>query len=461
MITFYYILRDVCKPLLGRGWGGLLFFCTMMLTSCVNDLPYDAEIGAPKLVLNALLQPDSILTARVSRTVHFLDNEDAPRLSDAIVTATINGEEHALAYDAATQQYRCDYRLQAGDEVTLTATHAIGTATATQRVACPTPIHITHVATQPFTNPGDPVSLATLNDVDSAMLVSLYIDDPIEEANYYRLTVDYEGRYEVNWDEEGYMASPNLSQGEELDSAIAESPNCPSVYSERSLQRVASMASRAERGEHSALCDGVWTSPKGGGSCLWPLRAANVVSKRSAEQSPRGRGEAFYPHYLLTESSMRLILESETASQLIGSLLYMTSSNSIVFSDEQLRDKEGRPVIDLLMLLESPRSASNGMNNPESGWGGDDIWEEDNYIFPADTVSQATYHYSFTLETFSEDYYHYMQSVSSYEIMGGAFVGEATPIHSNIRGGLGIVGSYSLAPMAYGERRATLPTPAM
>ena len=33
--------------------------------------------------------------------------------------------------------------------------------------------------------------------------------------------------------------------------------NSPSVYSERSLQRVASMASRAERGEHSALCDGV------------------------------------------------------------------------------------------------------------------------------------------------------------------------------------------------------------
>ena len=33
--------------------------------------------------------------------------------------------------------------------------------------------------------------------------------------------------------------------------------NCPSVYSERSLQRVASMASRAERGECSALHDGV------------------------------------------------------------------------------------------------------------------------------------------------------------------------------------------------------------
>ena len=398
MITFYYILRDACKPLLGRGWGGLLFFCTMMFSSCVNDLPYDAEIGAPKLVLNALLQPDSILTARVSRTVHFLDNEDAPRLSDAIVTAAINGEEHALAYDAATQQYRCDYRLQAGDEVILTATHAIGTATATQRVAYPTSIGIAHITTLPFTNPGDPVSLATLNDVDSAMLVSLYIDDPIEEANYYRLTIDYEGSYEVNWEEEGYMASPTPSQGEELNTAINENP------------------------------------------LLW-----------------RGQGEAFYPHYLLTENSMRLIIDSETASQLLGSLLYMTSSNSIVFSDEQLRDKEGRPVIDLLMLLESPRSANNGMNNPESGWGGDDIWEEDNYIFPVDTVSQATYHYSFTLETFSEDYYHYMQTVSSYEIMGGAFVGEATPIHCNIHGGLGIVGSYSCAPQIHGERKETLP----
>ena len=51
------------------------------------------------------------------------------------------------------------------------------------------------------------------------------------------------------------VASPNPSQGGELYSAMTESPNCPSVY----------------RG----------TSPKGGGS-----------SKRSAEQSSRGRGEA-------------------------------------------------------------------------------------------------------------------------------------------------------------------------
>ena len=52
-----------------------------------------------------------------------------------------------------------------------------------------------------------------------------------------------------------FGASPNNSQGGESNSAMTKSPNCPSVY----------------RG----------TSPKGGGS-----------SKRSAEQSSRGRGEA-------------------------------------------------------------------------------------------------------------------------------------------------------------------------
>ena len=34
--------------------------------------------------------------------------------------------------------------------------------------------------------------------------------------------------------------------------------------------------------------------PWGGGSCLWPLREADVVSKSSEEQSSRGRGEAPY-----------------------------------------------------------------------------------------------------------------------------------------------------------------------
>ena len=47
----------------------------MMLTSCVNDVPYDAEIGAPKLVLNAMLRADSMLTATVGRTAHFLDTQ--------------------------------------------------------------------------------------------------------------------------------------------------------------------------------------------------------------------------------------------------------------------------------------------------------------------------------------------------------------------------------------------------
>ena len=350
----------------------------MMLTSCVNDLPYDAGAGAPKLVLNALLTPDSTLTARVGRTVHFLDNEEPPRLGDATVTATINGKLHSLTYDTITQKYLSHYGLNAGDEVTLTATHALGTATATQRVVSPTPVHIASVATQPFANPGDPVSLAILNDVDSAMLVSLYIDDPVEESNYYRLTIDYEGSYEVNWKEGGYMEASTT-----------------------------------------------FTEP-------------------------------FYPHYLLTESSSRLFIDSESASQLLGSLLYMTSSNSVIFSDEQLRNKDGQPVIDFLMLLESPASHDNDMFDPESGWTDGDIWGDENYIFPADTVSHATYRYSFTIETFSEDYYRYLQSVSSYEILGGAFVGEPTPIHSNIHGGLGIVGSYSTAPWVSEERQYKL-----
>ena len=44
---------------------------------------------------------------------------------------------------------------------------------------------------------------------------------------------------------------------EEMKEEVQILPNSPSVHSERSLQRVASMASRAERGECSALHDGV------------------------------------------------------------------------------------------------------------------------------------------------------------------------------------------------------------
>ena len=376
MITIYNTFRDTSKLLHGRGWGGLLFLL-MMLTSCVNDLPYDAEIGASKLVMNALLLPDSALTATVSRTAHFLDTEEPPRLADAVVTAIVNGEEHTLTYSATTKDYRSTYTLHSGDMVTLTATHSIGTATAKHQVMRPTPIAIAQVTKQPFTNPGDPVSLATLNDVDSAMLVSLYIDDAADEVNYYRLTMDYGGTYLARYPEgiySDYYPSAGESDGTEY--FITE--------------------------------------------------------------------EYFYPHYLLTESSSRLVIDSESAAQLLGGLLYLTSYNSIIFTDEQLRSN-GQPIVDFLMLMESPRNSSNDMYNPESGWGYDYGWDDD-FIFPSDTVSRATYHYQFMLETLSEDYYRYLKSASSYSMLGGTFVGEPTPIHTNIRGGLGIVGSYSSTP---------------
>ena len=374
MRTIYKILRDAGKPLhRGRGLGWV--FLLMIVTSCINELPYDEQIGAPRLVLNALLLPDSTLTATVSRTAHFLDTEEPQRLAEATVTATINGERMPLVYSADTRNYRSTYVLRSGDEVALTASHAIGTAAATAQVTAPTPLAVVHTEMQPFTNPGDPVSLATLNDVDSAMLVSLYIDDPAGETNYYRLTMDYYGTYLVRYPEGIYG----------------------DYYQDRQDDA-----------------------------------SGYFVSE-----------ESFYPHYLLTESSSRLVIDSESAAQLLGGLLYLTSYNSLIFTDEQLRSADGQTIVDFLMLMESPRT-SGEMLDPESGWMGGNDWT-DGFIFPSDTVSHATYHYHFMLETLSEDYYRYLSTVSSYGIMGGTFVGEPTHIHTNVRGGLGIVGSYSNA----------------
>ena len=372
MIEIIKKIHDFCKPLhRGRGMGWV--FLLMMLSSCVNDLPYDEQIGPPRLVLNALLLPDSTLTATVGRTAHFLDSEEPQRLADATVTAVVNGESIPLVYAADTKDYRSTCVLRSGDEVALTASHAIGTATATVQVMAPTPLAVVHTEMQPFTNPGDPVSLATLNDVDSAMLVSLYIDDPTEESNYYRLTIDYYGTYLVRYPEGIYGACCMDRQDDALGCFVAE--------------------------------------------------------------------ESFYPHYLLTESSSRLVIDSESASQLLGGLLYLTSYNSLIFTDEQLRSTDGQTIVDFLMLMESPRT-DREMLDPESGWLGGDEWP-DGLIFPSDTVSHVTYHYDFVLETLSEDYYRYLSTVSSYGVMGGTFVGEPTHIYTNVCGGLGIVGSYS------------------
>ena len=67
-------------------------------------------------------------------------------------------------------------------------------------------------------------------------------------------------------------------------------PNSPSVYSERSLQRVASMASRAERGECSALHDGVVGASERWGSY-----------KRSAQEN---NYTIYTPHFVWKRSSL-------------------------------------------------------------------------------------------------------------------------------------------------------------
>ena len=348
----------------------IIALSAMIMTSCVNEVPYRAEDSDPRLYLNALLLPDSQLTATVGRTAHFLEDQQAYRLSDAEVTAVINGNILPLAYNEDTKNYHSSYRLRSGDEITLTAhADAYGTATATATVATPTRMSITDITTLPFTNPGDPVSLSTLNDVDSAMLVTLHIDAPTEEANYYRLTIDYYATY------------------------LAKYPN-------------------------------------------WFYTDEPIV-----EEGYTTRTEHFYPHYLLTEHSSQLLIDSETTSQLITSMLYMTSDNSFLFTDEQLRHEAGKPSIEFLLLHELPRHSS--MQDPESGLWTYDNGRSDDFIFPIDTVSQATYHYHFELETLSEDYYRYLTTKSTYDLTGGAMISEPVRIHSNVNTGVGIVGSYS------------------
>ena len=341
----------------------------MIMTSCVNEVPYRAEDSDPRLYLNALLLPDSQLTATVGRTAHFLEDQQAYRLSDAEVTAVINGNILPLAYNEDTKNYHSSYRLRSGDEITLTAhVDAYGTATATATVATSTRMSITDITTLPFINPGDPVSLSTLNDADSAMLVTLHIDDPTEEANYYRLIIDYYATY------------------------LAKYPN-------------------------------------------WFYTDEPIV-----EEGYTTRTEHFYPHYLLTERSSQLLIDSETTSQLITSMLYMTSDNSFLFTDEQLRHEAGKPCIDFLLLHELPRHSS--MQDPESGLWTYDNGRSDDFIFPVDTVSQATYHYHFELETLSEDYYRYLSTKSTYDLTGGTMISEPVHIHSNVNTGVGIAGSY-------------------
>lgn len=121
----------------------LIAFSIIFLTSCEKEIEFNGEQTAPRLVINSLIEVGQSVTARIGKSIFFLDNENDMQCPDDVVaTLYVNDNLHGImdvVYDSVEMHYydihfedsivykiekhfRSDYCPAVGDVIKIAAT---------------------------------------------------------------------------------------------------------------------------------------------------------------------------------------------------------------------------------------------------------------------------------------------------------------------------------------------------
>lgn len=119
-----------------------IIICTLFLCSCEKEIDFNGELTDPRLVINSLVELDQPVSARIGKSVFFLDNEsDFQCPDDLVATLYVNGNLYGImdvVYDSMEMHYyniyyedsiaykvdkrfQSDYRPVVGDIIKITA----------------------------------------------------------------------------------------------------------------------------------------------------------------------------------------------------------------------------------------------------------------------------------------------------------------------------------------------------
>lgn len=148
----------------------VLFFFTMILSSCEKEIQLNTNDFSPKIVMNSIISSDSIIEVRVSKSFLYTDTaRERSRLSDATLTLYINGKMQermkqgdikmtvdydrlGFQYYAMVTLYRSTVRPKSGDVVRIEAS-ADGFPPTWAETTLPLPLQIHEVDTVTFFTP--------------------------------------------------------------------------------------------------------------------------------------------------------------------------------------------------------------------------------------------------------------------------------------------------------------------
>ena len=106
----------------------LLAFSFIFLTSCEKEIEFNGEHTAPRLVINSLIEAGQPVSARIGKSIFFLDNDnDMQCPDDMVATLTVNGNLYGIMNPVA-----CDVLLHVRQKGIFKATIAPFQATSSR-----------------------------------------------------------------------------------------------------------------------------------------------------------------------------------------------------------------------------------------------------------------------------------------------------------------------------------------
>lgn len=161
---------------------------TILAAGCTTTFEPDIDT-TPVIVVNVLVEPDSLICASVSRSWRLDDKPASAILTDATAQVMINGfPAGSMNYDPDTKMYISDVRAKSGDMVTVTATDArYGTGTGTTEIPVPVPVDRWDVHVSSYEDHDAILAYDQVIKYYTAVrfTYSVTFTDPADEDNYY------------------------------------------------------------------------------------------------------------------------------------------------------------------------------------------------------------------------------------------------------------------------------------
>ena len=197
----------------------LIFFTAFFLISCEKEIDFKGKEEAPRMVLNAIINPDSCIKVFLSESQFFLSTnlyDDYKTINDAKVYVWRNGEIiEELTFDGE-KNYTGNFIPSIGDKIKITAEHSDYPSVESEETEIPQTVPLITIDTVDFKYyatkysaiytgdyigdypddyPNDTTSTDSIYRVLTSSKIKITFNDPEKIKNYYRIFIGVTDKY--------------------------------------------------------------------------------------------------------------------------------------------------------------------------------------------------------------------------------------------------------------------------